>query len=453
MKKVLSIIVAALFLTVPMVFGTIITNTNQSVQYLRLLNRNASADIDAVYYNPAGVVFLENGFHLALHNQTVFQEKTVIDTFPFLNNSRYVGDVNVPIFPTFFAVYKINRFALSFGFGPNSGGGTADFATGLPSFEVPISLLPALVNTAQPYGFGIPTDAYSANIAFKGKSVFYGFQMNAALALNDMFSVAAGVRYIYAVNDYTGYLENIQINPQHPLLNPGGNMMSAAQFFTMIGFPQYAAMVADQEVDVQQTGSAWTPLLGLDIRPSENFNIGIRYEFNTRLELTNDTTVDDSGLFPEGYKFRNDIPAILSLGLEYGISPDFRVMISYHMFFDKNANWNGNEKLVDSNSYDMGIGFEYDITDTVLISAGYLRTQVGVSDEYQSDFSHELSSNAVGFGGRIEVMPKLDLDLGVLYVKYIDSTRNMMIEDFPLGFTETYQRWAWAFSAGIGYHF
>jgi long-chain fatty acid transport protein len=448
MKKGIAVTVAALFLTVPMVFGQIVTNTNQSVQYLRLLSRNASTDIDAVYYNPAGAVFLENGFHLALHNQTIFQEKTVIDSFPFLNNDTYIGDVNVPIFPTFFAVYKMDKFALSFGFGPNSGGGTADFKTGLPSFEIPLSMLPMLVSS-----FGIPTTQYSADIAFKGTSVFYGFQVNAAYAFNDMFSVAAGVRYIYASNDYTGDLTNIMINPQHPLINPSGNMMSAAQFFTIINQPLYAAMVTDQSVDVKQTGSAWTPLLGLDIRPAENLNIGIRYEFNTNLELTNDTTVDDSGLFPDGYTFRNDIPAILSLGLEYGISPDLRVMVSYDMFFEKKANLNGNEKLLDSNSYDIGIGLEYDLTDTVSISAGYLRTQIGVSDEYQSDFSHELSANTVGFGGRIELMPKLDLDLGVLYVKYIDASRNMTIEEYPLGFTETYQRWTWAFAVGLGYHF
>ncbi len=448
MKKGISIIVAALFLTVPMVFGTIITNTNQSVQYVRLLARNASTDIDAVYYNPAGVLFLENGFHLALHNQTVFQEKTVIDDFPFLNNSTYVGDVKVPIFPTIFAALKMDKFALSFGFGPNSGGGTADFTTGLPSFEIPLSLLPALVS-----GFGIPTTAYSADIAFEGRSVYYGFQANASFALNDIFSIAAGVRYIYAVNEYTGDLKDIMINPQHPLLNPSGNMMSAAQFFTLAGFPQYAALVMDQEVDVKQTGSAWTPLLGINIRPSENLNIGVRYEFNTKLELTNDTTVDDSGLFPDGYTFRNDIPAILSLGLEYGITPDFRLMISYHMFFDKNADWNGQEKLVDSNSFDIGFGFEYDLMDSVLVSAGYLYTKVGVRDEYQSDFTHELSSNAVGFGGRINLAPRLNLDLGVLYVKYIDADRSLTIVGYPLPFKETYQRWAWAFSAGLGYRF
>jgi len=33
--------------------GGILTNSNQSAQFIRMLSRNASLDIDAVYYNPA----------------------------------------------------------------------------------------------------------------------------------------------------------------------------------------------------------------------------------------------------------------------------------------------------------------------------------------------------------------------------------------------------------------
>jgi long-chain fatty acid transport protein len=447
MKRGFVAIVLALFVA-PLVFGTIITNTNQSVQYIRLLNRNASLGLDAVYYNPAGVVHLENGFHLAIHNQTIFQTKTVINDFPFLNKSEYVGDVKAPIFPSVFAVYKKDKFALSFGFGVNSGGGSADFKTGLPSFEIPISLVPALVS-----GFGIPTTGYSADINFSGKSFYLGFQMNAAYAINEVFSVAAGIRYISAKTTYEGELANIMINPQHPLLNPGGGMMSAAQFFTLIGQPQLANMLQDKSVDVAQKGTAWTPLLGLDIRPNDRLNIGIRYEFNTNLTLKNETTVDDTGLFPNGYSFRADIPAILSLGVQYGITPDFRAMVSYHMFFDKNANWDGDEKLVDSNSYDIGLGLEYDISDAFLISAGYLRTKVGVSDAYQTDFAHELSANSVGLGGRINLSQKVALELGGLYVKYDDASRAMTTEDYPLPFSESYERWAWAVSAGIEFRF
>lgn len=452
MKKGLIAIILFMF-AVPAVFGTIVTNTHQSVMYFRLPARNASMLIDAVYYNPAGVVHLSDGFHLAIHNQTIWQDKTVINDFLLSNNNTYVGEVRIPIFPTMFAVYKKDKLALSFGFGPNAGGGTADFATGLPSFEIPITLLPGMLSL-----MGIPTTAYSADIAFKGKSVYYGFQGNLSYAINDIFSVAAGVRYILAETVYEGELKDIKINPQHPLLNPTGGMMRADQFFTLVGDPITAAMVADQAVDVTQTGSAITPLLGLNIRPNENLNIGIRYEFNTKLEITNETTVDDTGLFPDGFKFRNDIPAILSLGIEYAIAPQLRIMVSYHMFFDKSAVWESldptikQDDLIDSNSYDISVGFEYDITDTILISAGYLLTQVGVSDEYQSDFSHELNSSTFGFGGRIMVIPQISLDFGGIYSVYTDASKTLQIPEFPLSFTETYQRSTWALALGIGFH-
>ena len=448
MKRGLVAIALAL-VAAPLVFGTIITNTNQSVQYLRLLNRNASLSLDAVYYNPAGVVHLENGFHLAIHNQTITQTKTINNEFPFLHNREYIGEAKAPLFPSLFAVYKKDRFALSFGFGVNSGGGSADFKTGLPSFEIPISMLPALISTPQPYGFGIPTTDYSADINFSGKSFYFGFQVNAAYAVNEVFSLAAGVRYISATTQYEGELANIMINPQYPAVNPTGGMMSAADFFNLLHQPLYAAMVQDQRVDVTQKGTAWTPLLGLNIRPDEKWNIGFRYEFNTKLELKNETTEDGTGMFPDGETFRADIPAILSLGVQYAFSPDFRAMTSFHMFFDQNANWEGDELNIDQNSLDIGLGLEYDLSQAFTISAGYLRTKVGVNDMYQSDFTHELSSHSVGGGARLQLAKKLALELGAIYVKYDNADRTVTIEDYPLPFTESYKRSAWAVSLGI----
>ncbi|MBN2246575.1 MAG: hypothetical protein JW755_12095, partial [Candidatus Aminicenantes bacterium] len=141
MKKALITLVLALFI-MPFVFGTIITNTNQSAMYIRMLARNASTDIDAVYYNPAGLTMLAEGFHLAIHNQTLTQDKTIINSFPLLNNDEYIGETRVPFFPTFFAAYKMDKLVISFGFGPNAGGGSADYSHGLPSFEIPFSQIP-----------------------------------------------------------------------------------------------------------------------------------------------------------------------------------------------------------------------------------------------------------------------------------------------------------------------
>lgn len=433
--------------SIHMVFASFVTNTNQSALFYRLLSRNHSTDIDATYYNPAGLTQLSNGWHIALHNQTIFQEKTVINEFPFLNNSTYIGEVNVPVFPNFYMVYKKDNLALSFGFGPNAGGGTADFSDGLPSFEAPISLLPYMLTS-----MGLPTTKYSADIAFKGTSVFYGFQLNASYAVNEVFSVAAGARYIQAVNKYEGGIKNIMINPTHPLINPNGSMLPAAQFFNYAGLPAYAAMVGDKAVDVKQIGSAITPLLSVNVKPNDRLNIGIKYEFNTNLELENETTKDDTGMFPDGEKFRNDIPAILSCGIEYSLLPELRASFSYNLFFDKNADWGGREELIDSNTYDFAFGIEYDLTDTILISTGYLRTQFGMSKEYQTDFSHDLTCNTFGLGARFKMKKSLDLDIGGIYVNYLDDDAMITYENIG-SFRETYKRSTWCVAIGLGYHF
>ena len=66
--------------------GGIVTNSNQSASYVRMLARDASTSIDAVYYNPAGLTKLADGFHVSLSNQSIFQKKTIENTFNSLND-------------------------------------------------------------------------------------------------------------------------------------------------------------------------------------------------------------------------------------------------------------------------------------------------------------------------------------------------------------------------------
>jgi long-chain fatty acid transport protein len=441
-----------------MASAAIVTNFNQSAQYLRLLSRNASTDLDAVYYNPAGLTQLKDGFHIALYNQTITQEKTVVNNFIFLNNSKYIGEVNVPFYPNFYAVYKKGALALSFGFGPNAGGGSAEYGTGLPSFETQIASIPALLSS------GMPTTKYSANIYFKGESIYYGFQANISYAFNDMFSAAVGFRYIYAANTYEGHIKSIQINPTYPALGWTGQMLAAPTVFNTLaalyppGHPNnlyylsLAVSTGDKAVDAEQTGSGFTPILSLHLRPVAGLNISARYEFNTKLELTNKTTKDDTGMFPNGVITHNDIPAIFAIGVEYALMPQLRASVSFNYTFDKNANWDGREKFVDSNSYDLAFSLEYDVTKSISVSAGYLRTKYGLSADYQEDSSFELSSNAFGVGGRLRLGEKLDIDLGGFLVSYQDFTKTITYTSIG-AFPEKYQQTTTGISIGLGYHF
>ncbi len=456
MKKAI-VLALAVLVSVPLAFSAIITNTNQSVGYFRLLARNASLDIDAVYYNPAGLVKLQDGFHLALHNQSIWQDKTITNDFPLLNSGQYVGTVRVPFYPDFYAVYKSGPLALSFGFGPNGGGGTANYATGLPEFETGISGLPTMLSL-----MGLPTTKYSADINFKGGSTYLGFQVNASYALSDMFSVAAGVRYISAKNTYTGAIANVMVNPNMPAYGLSGAMIPAAQLFAMLGQSGYAALFANKAVDVEQTGTGITPLFGLMVTPVDGLVLTLRYEFNTKLELTNTTTQDDTkalyppnGLFPDGAKTRNDIPAILALGGSYAIIPELRAHVSYTLTFDKNANWDGREKLVDSNAYDLAFGLEFDLTNSLTLSAGYMKTSYHFLTGYQTDLSFALPADTIGAGLKWKMNDQFSFDLGVLSVKYGTDQKSIaysLLGVLPLGsYLEHYKETTFGVGIGVNY--
>src|ERR1035437_1724569 len=219
MRKLLTFVVS-LFITGSLLAGGLVTNNNQSAMFTRLQNRNASTDIDAVYFNPAGLTKLGNGFFVSINNQTITQTQKVISSYPFLNGApkEYVGDVKAPLFPGVYVVYNTGKLSLSAGFNPIGGGGGAEYKTGLSTFEMPISVIPASLSAQ-----GIPTSQYSADIYFKGSSAYMGYQGNVGYKISDKISVAVGMRFVSASNKYKGHINSISINPVYPALGPSFN--------------------------------------------------------------------------------------------------------------------------------------------------------------------------------------------------------------------------------------
>lgn len=212
----------------------------------------------------------------------------------------------------------------------------------------------------------------------------------------------------------------------------------------------YSTQMGDKYVDAKQKGFGITPILGVDIKPAQSLNIGVRYEFRTKLELENKTKVDDINYFPDGQKYRNDIPAILAAGVDYKLFENVKVSASYTNYFDKNANWDGKEADVDKNLYEVAVGMEYQISDITAISAGYMRTQTGVGRAYQTDMSYSLVGNSVGLGLMFKVNEKVDLDLGVLYTAYDSNYKEESYQNIP--YKESYDKTNLAFSIGVSYH-
>lgn len=233
MKKNFLVIALSLVLTPVAFAGGLLTNTNQSVSFLRNPARGASTEIDAVYTNPAGLAFLKkDGMHLSLNVQSAFQERTITSTFaPFVGfggseTKEFKGEASAPVIPSLQAAYKMDKWVISGSFAVTGGGGKATFNKGLGSFESQVAVLPLLLSSQ-----GVPANQYSVDSYMEGQQYIYGIQLGGTYKINDMFAVYAGARLNIVDNSYAGYLRNIQANPTHPSLNPTGAMMSAPTFF------------------------------------------------------------------------------------------------------------------------------------------------------------------------------------------------------------------------------
>jgi len=131
MRKLFTFLFLILF-TGSLFAGGLVTNNNQSAMFTRTQNRNASTGIDAVFFNPAGLTKLDNGFYFSLNNQTISQTRTIRSNYMYLSDSpkEYKGTISAPIYPGVYAAFKAGKFAVSAGFNPIGGGGGATYEKG-----------------------------------------------------------------------------------------------------------------------------------------------------------------------------------------------------------------------------------------------------------------------------------------------------------------------------------
>lgn len=212
--------------------------------------------------------------------------------------------------------------------------------------------------------------------------------------------------------------------------------------------------LADKHVDVKQTGGGVTPIVGVDIH-LDKLNIGLKYEHMCIIGLTNKTVVDGTNLFPDGAKTNSDIPAIIAGGADYQVTDKLKLSGSFTQFMDKNVNWGKNvylqDRTIDKNFLELSFGAEYKLTDNFAVSAGYMNSNTGVSEQFQSDFSFSDDSYTTGLGFQWNMNKRLVLDAGMMLTTYKNSTKTFT-EAAPIGtYKETYGKDTFTFAFGIGY--
>ena len=454
--------------------GGLLTNTNQHVAFNRMMSREASIGIDGVYYNPAGVVFMGEGSHLAINWQAAWQTRTINNDYKLFTNNvnnpttprDFKGKAVAPVIPSFQYAYNKGRWSFQGNFALTGGGGKCTFDNGLGSFEKIVSetamgaiglagavdqaanklLVPGSINpdgTINPNKF-VPMftsdkafgskGSYSFNSYMHGRQYYFGLSAGAAYKVNDNFSVYAGLRGIYATCNYYGYVEDIKVGnmPLYQVLDPSKENS------------------ANIELSCDQSGFGFTPMLAVDYKTGR-WNFSAKYEFKTRLRLKNKSVNQLPSIGNLDDNLKNQMNKLFTGTFMAAGMPQEQAMIkaeqaSQAVLADKNvvATTAGLKQQFDS-KIDKAIG-EYadgkkiagDIPSLLTVGVGYspideLRINVGFHwfDDY----------NATSYNNRNKLLKKrgtLEFNAGVEY----DVTKKITVstgwQNTNYGLTDEY---------------
>lgn len=479
MKKIKIFAAALLFASATTATaGGILTNTNQSIDFLRNPARDGAIGLDGVYSNPAGVIFLPEGFHLGINWQYAHQTRTITSNSPMFalgrkNNGATIkvfeGVADAPCVPSVQAAYNKGDWSFQFNFSIPGGGGKCEFSNGLGSFE---SVVGSIVNQLMPFGsMGYDMDGY-----MQGRQYYFGLQLGSAYKITKDLSIYGGLRILYGSATYKAKISNMQVRTEGNAYVDFGSFLEGAVVKVDNGLGQINAGIAQYEamgvpvpeeliaqraqlegtkeslsglqkysqgVNLLCNQSAFgiAPILGIDYRFGR-FNVAAKYEFKTQMRMKNESTVEQASeiaavnKFRDGERVNEDQPALLTVGAQWSPVDAVRLNVGYHHYFDKNVDWYENtQELLDHDTNEYLAGVEWDINDRLTASAGLQFTRYGLSDEYMNDMSFVVNSYSFGFGANYKVSDKVKLKVAYFQTNYstydrVTSTEPIVSDSF-----------------------
>ena len=450
--------------------GGILTNTNQSVAFLRNPARDAAIGLDGVYSNPAGVIFLGDGLHLGFNWQYAHQTRTIesqnqLFKLGYKNNGldtkEFEGVANAPIIPSLQAAYNKGNWSFQMNFSVPGGGGKCEFDKGIGSFETVVGGIAsrlqmtsaALNDNFGMFGCNVPNvTGYDVDGYMKGKQYYFGLQIGAARKIGEHLSVYGGLRLLYGTASYEARLNNIRVMTNnggitlpeyfeditnglttaavnlkgHPevyiqgLMQKGMSLEQAQQTLATAGAQLQAT--ADQlkasgetlapyskgvNLKSDQTGWGIAPVIGIDYKTGA-FNFAAKYEFKTRMRMKNDSDLEEASVISATNKYVN------------GTS------------------------VPEDSPAQLTLGAQWSITDNVRLNAGYHHFFDKSAHWYQhSEKLLDSDTNEYLGGAEWDINDKLQVSGGVQLTRYGLTDEYMNDMSFVVN--------SWTFGLGAGY--
>ena len=414
---------------------------------------------------------------------------------------RYRGVATAPVIPSAQLAYNWNDFSFQFNFAIAGGGGKCEFQNGLGSFESAVgnvwagklrNIAGLVNNTFATYGISgeVPaTTGYSCESYMQGRQYYFGFTLGTAYKIVDTKNLKvsgyAGARFLYGMASYKAEINNIKVmatdgtnyslrgyaNAISNTIESAGQRVVVEQALVNAysGMTPAEAMAAasdpaqNQRLAVVQTvgqtlaaqsaplekyydgialqsdqnGFGVCPILGLDVKYAW-VNLAMKYEFRTKMNMKNNSTVEEASFLPavnqfvNGTKVREDTPALLTLGLQIEPLQGLRISAGYHHFYDRNAKktyydadgvrHDDKNSMLSKGTDEWLAGAEYDFGKDKrwTVSGGIQTTTYGNTDEYMTDLSFVTNSWSFGTGVKYKINEKMAVNFGYFQTNYRD---------------------------------
>jgi|GEM_PF-4947836 len=379
--------------------GSIDYLSQQDAEYLAHPAMVGKIGVSGAYYNPAGTVWLEDGTYIQVNSQTHLKEYSMEH-----GDYKFKSDKPSPVVPSLQIVKKKGDTAFFFHAGAIAGGGSVAYSGGIATFPE--------------IGDKFPGKGFINGSTIHGKSYYVAFQGGIARKFSETWSGAVGLRLIDAERKFKGE-GNFET-----VLSPTGKVKF--------------------DIDSERTAFGIAGIFGLNYHPNDRFNLGMRYETETKLDFDNkehnlkngfNSSAGPLGNFfynyiskdpaikqwmAEGSGKRN-LPAMAAIGASYRATDKLILLASGNYYFIKEASDDlGNFDHYD-NGYEVAVGLDYQLNEKWTLMTGYQYTDTGANEKTYTDTDYVLDANMYSAGVKYKYSSQLELMATYSYVDYIND--------------------------------
>lgn len=403
---------------------------NYTAEYnANMAQQAAISPTTSAYYNPAGIMRLENGTYFTGGVQLAIGKETMKYHTKDGDGGDYSADLLAPI-PNFAMIKKQDDRAFFWTFGGIAGGGDLEYKDGVAGIKVLEDAVPGMTN-------GLVTAKDKGSWA-EGENMYAQTTIGTAWNINNKLSMSVAGRVVYGWRNLDAKLNaDIGINGT---------------------FPIYADMEAER------TAWGFGGQIGLNYAANDTWNFAMRYDSKIKMEFEADTketyinnpqlNIDSllgklnglgfNNFFPQykdGAKHRRDLPAMLAVGASQKVTDRWTMFYGANYYFNESAkidkdvvytNLVTGEKetgMEYDNGWEISVGTEYWLNEKWAVLGGVNYAKTGAKAESYSDVEFAIDSVLVGMG--VKYRPDEDTE-------WVVSTSHYFYESTDGKFSEKY---------------